>query len=224
MSLKLYYAPGACSFVPHALLERAGAAFEPQIVKLATGEQKTPEYLALNPRGQVPVLVADGVVLTQVVAIVNYINEICPAANFLPKDPMAKAQVLSTLAWMNNSAHPTFTHVFRPYYFAESEAAIADVKAFNTAKFHTVLAEVEAMAARTTSASPWIAGAHVGPLDLYAAVLMRWGGMGAGIDPLTLPKLWAHSQKVAALPGVARAIERERLNLNMYKPAEAAKP
>lgn len=218
MSLKLYYAPGACSFVPHALLELAGATFEPQIVKLANGEQKTPEYLALNPRGQVPVLVADGVVLTQVVAIVNYINDLYPAAHFLPKDPMAKAQALSTLAWMNNSAHPTFTHVFRPYYFAASEASIADVKAFNTTKFHAVLADVEALAAK---ASPWIGGEHVGPLDIYAAVLMRWGGMGAGKDPMTLPALWAHSQKVAALPGVARAIEREGIKLNMYKPADA---
>lgn len=219
MSLKLYFAPGACSFVPHALLELAGATFEPQIVKLANGEQKTPEYLALNPRGQVPVLVADGVVLTQVVAIVNYINDMYPAAHFLPKDPMAKAQALSTLAWMNNSAHPTFTHVFRSAYFAATEAGIADVKAFNTAKFHGILAELDAMVAK---ANPWISGEHVGPLDIYAMVLMRWGGMGAGKDPLTLPNLWAHSQKVAALPGVARAIERERISLNMYKPPEAA--
>jgi glutathione S-transferase len=217
MSLKLYFAPGACSFVPHALLELAGATFEPQIVKLANGEQKTPEYLALNPRGQVPVLVADGVVLTQVVAIVNYINDMYPAANFLPKEPMAKAQALSTLAWMNNSAHPTFTHVFRSSYFAATEAGIADVKAFNTAKFHTILADLDALVAK---ANPWISGEHVGPLDIYAMVLMRWGGMGASKDPLTLPNLWAHSQKVAALPGVARTIERERINLNMYKPTE----
>jgi glutathione S-transferase len=171
----------------------------------------------LNPRGQVPVLVADGVVLTQVVAIVNYINDMYPAANFLPKEPMAKAQALSTLAWMNNSAHPTFTHVFRSSYFAATEAGIVDVKAFNTAKFHTILADLDALVAK---ANPWISGEHVGPLDIYAMVLMRWGGMGASKDPLTLPNLWAHSQKVAALPGVARTIERERINLNMYKPTE----
>lgn len=219
MSLKLYFAPGACSFVPHALLELAGASFDPQFVKLAAGEQKTPEYLALNPRAQVPVLVADGKVLTQVVAIVGYINDLFPDSQFLPRDPMARAQVLSTLAWMNNTAHPTFTHVFRPYYFAESDAAQADVKAFNTARFHNVLAEVDAMAAK---ASPWMAGEQVGPLDLYAIVLMRWGGMAAGKDPQTLPHLWAHAQKVAALPAVARTLARERIQLNMYKPPDQA--
>ena len=62
--LQLYFSPGACSFVPHVGLEAIKAAggpdFEPKLVKLHKGEQKTPEYLAMNPNGQVPVLVADG--------------------------------------------------------------------------------------------------------------------------------------------------------------------
>lgn len=219
MPLKLYFSPGACSFVPHALLEMAGATFETQLVKLAAGEQKTPEYLALNPSGQVPVLVVDGAPLTQLVAIVNYINDTWPEANFLPKAPLDRAKALSTLAWMNNSAHPTFTHVFRPANFAESESGIAEVKKFNTAKYMVILRELDAMAAQ---AAPWLAGAHPGPLDLYATVLMRWGGF-AGQDPTQLPNLWAHAQKVAALPGVARTIERERLKLNVYTPPEAAR-
>lgn len=217
MTLKLYFSPGACSFVPHALLEMAGATFEPQMVKLAAGEQKTPEYLAINPRGQVPVLVTDGYPLTQVVAIANYINDTWPEANLLPKDPLAKAKALSTLAWMNNSAHTTFTHVFRPTNFAETDTSVAEVKRVMTAKYMTILRELDDMAAK---ASPWLAGAHPGPLDLYATVLMRWGGF-AGQDPTLLTHLWAHAQKVAALPGVARAIERERLKLNVYTPPES---
>lgn len=222
MTLKLYFSPGACSFVPHALLEMANASFEAQIVKLASGEQRSPEYLAINPRAQVPVLMLDGYPLTQLVAIVNYINDTWPEADFLPKDPLAKAKVLSTLAWMNNSAHPTFTHVFRPYYFAdpEKESVVAEIKRFSTAKYMTILRELDDMAGK---ASPWLAGAHPGPLDLYATVLMRWGGF-AGQDPTQLTHLWAHAQKTAALPGVARAIERERLKLNVYTPPEPAKP
>ncbi len=217
MTMKLYFSPGACSFVPHALLEMTGAAFEPQIVKLAAGEQKSAEYLAINPRGQVPVLVVDGQVLTQVVAICNYLNDRFPEHNLLPKEPMAKAQAMSTLAWMNNSAHTTFTHVFRPANFTASEGAVAEVKSFMTAKYMTVLRELDAMAAK---AAPWFAGAHPGPLDLYATVLMRWGGY-AGQDPTQLPNLWAHAQKVATLPAVARTIERERLQLNVYQPPVA---
>ena len=218
MSLTLYYSPGACSFVPHALLEIAGATFTPQIVKFAAGEQKTPEYLALNPRGQVPVLVVDGYPLAQVVAISNYINEAFPDANLLPKDALAKAKVLSTLAWMNNTFHPTFTHVFRTEKFAQTEAGLADVKSFNKATFLTLLKELDGMVAAKTS--PWLGGTNPGPTDLYAAVLLRWGSFGCGQNPELLPTLWAHVQKVGALPAVARVIEREGIKLNMYKPPE----
>ena len=57
MSLKLYFSPGACSFVPHVLLQLSGAAYEPAMVKLHKGEQHGEEYKAINPRSQVPVLV-----------------------------------------------------------------------------------------------------------------------------------------------------------------------
>ena len=56
MSLTLYYAPGACSFVPHVLLQASGAAFEPSLLKLHKGEQYDDAYKAINPRSQVPVL------------------------------------------------------------------------------------------------------------------------------------------------------------------------
>ncbi|MBP8898272.1 MAG: glutathione S-transferase N-terminal domain-containing protein, partial [Sulfuritalea sp.] len=76
--MKLYYGPGACSFVPHVGLEAIKAAtgedFEAQSVKLHKGEQRTPEYLAMNPLGLVPVLVDEGRVLTQIVAICDYLD------------------------------------------------------------------------------------------------------------------------------------------------------
>ena len=61
MSLKLYFSPGACSFVPHCMLQRTGAEYEPIMVKLHKGEQHEADYQAINPRGQVPVLVDAGV-------------------------------------------------------------------------------------------------------------------------------------------------------------------
>ncbi len=118
MSLKLYFAPGACSFVPHALLETAGAQFEPVMVKLHKGENYSADYKALNPRSQVPVLVDDGEVITQILAIVTWLDQRFPECQFLPRDPMARVRVMETLAWMNNTVHPTFTHVFMPHKFA----------------------------------------------------------------------------------------------------------
>jgi glutathione S-transferase len=219
MTLKLYFAPGACSFVPHTLLETAGEPFEPVLVKLHKGENQGPEYKAINPRGQVPVLVDGGEVITQIVAIVSYLDAKYPQCNFLPRETLARTRALETLAWMNNTVHPTFTHVFMPYKFAASEAAQAEIKSFNAALYGNLLGELEAMAAAAAQQGrPFLGGAQFGPLDAYALTLLRWGGF-AGHDPQGFPAAWTLAQRVAALPAVARAIERERLQLNVYKKA-----
>ena len=217
MNLELYFAPGACSFVPHVSLEAikaaTGQAFEPKLVKLHKGEQRTPEYLAMNPNGQVPVLVVDGKPLNQIVAICEFLDRGFPKAGLLPAEPWARAQALSQLAWMNSTVHPTFTHVFRAAEFAESEAAQADVKKVAAAKFRKYLERIQG----------WIAGAgsywhgeRITPHDSYAFTLLRWGGY-AGIDPKSLPGYLAYLERVMAAAPVAAALERERVKLDTYK-------
>ena len=88
MTLKLYFAPGACSFVPHTLLEATGTVFETQMVKLHKLENYEPAYRAINPRSQVPVLLHDGAAITQIVAIVGYLDELYPHMGFLPRAPL----------------------------------------------------------------------------------------------------------------------------------------
>ena len=214
MSLTLYFAPGACSFVPHSMLELSGAAFEPHSVKLHKNEQRSPEYLAINPRGQVPVLVDDGQVITQIVAILLHLDAKLPEAGILPASGLARTRALQTLTWMNNTVHPTFTHVFMPDKFTDDEAAKQAIRAYAAKTYRGLLDEIEAMAEQ---ASPWMMGERPGALDAYALTLLRWGGF-AGIDPTSLPATWDLAQRFAALPPVARAVEREKLMLNIYKP------
>ena len=217
--LQLYFAPGACSFVPHVGLEAIKAAggpeFEPRLVKLHKGEQKTPEYLAMNPNGQVPVLVADGKPLNQIVAICDYLDRSFPAAGLLPSESWARAQALSQLAWMNNTAHPTFTHFFRPEAFAAGDEARADVRKSAIARFRACLERIQGWIA---GASPYWLGARIGVHDAYAFTLLRWGGY-AGIDPASLPAYLAYVERVMAAPPVAAALARERIKLDSYKAA-----
>ena len=218
MSLTLYFAPGACSFVPHCLLQLSGAAYEPVMVKLHKGEQNGEAYKAINPRGQVPVLVENGQVVTQILAIILYLDQKFPEAKFLPTDALARAKAIETLAWMNNTVHPTFTHIFMPQKFSDQAESHATLKAFNTQIYQVLLKELEALVQAGTAKHTWIAGENLGPLDIYALTLTRWGSI-AGIDPTRFPVLWAHINKVAAQPAVALVIERERLQLNLYQPA-----
>jgi glutathione S-transferase len=217
--IELYFAPGACSFVPHVGLEAIKAAtgedFKPNLVKLHKGEQKTPEYLALNPNGQVPVLVADGKPLTQIVAICDYLDRRFPKVGLLPTEPWQRAQALSQLAWMNNSVHPTFTHWFRPYEFTDNEAAQAEVKRFAVEKFRKQLGRLQDW---SQAARPYWFGDKVSFHDAYCFTLLRWGGY-AGIDPDSVPQLKAYVERVVPAPPVAAALERERVKLDTYKKA-----
>ena len=215
MSLKLYFAPGACSFVPHCMLQRAGAEYQPIMVKLHKGEQHEADYLAINPRGQVPVLVDDGQVVTQILAIVLHLDQKFPDAQFLPTSPLARVKAIETLAWMNNTVHPTFTHIFMPQKFSDQADVQASLKAFNTQTYKGLLSELESFVS-AKAPSAWLSGDHLGPLDAYALTLTRWGSI-AGINPSTYALLWAHVQRVAADQDVSVVIERERLQLNLFK-------
>jgi glutathione S-transferase len=217
--IELYFAPGACSFVPHVGLEAVKAAtgedFQPNLVKLHKGEQKTPEYLAMNPNGQVPVLVVDGKPLAQIVAICDYLDRRHPKAGLLPTDAWLRAQALSQLAWMNNTVHPTFTRWFRTYIYAEGEAAQAEVKRLAVAQFREHLERIQEW---SKAAGPYWFGDRVSFQDAYAFTLLRWGGY-LGIDPESLPAYQTYIARVVQAPPVAAALARERISLDTYKKA-----
>jgi glutathione S-transferase len=219
MSLKLYFSPGACSFVPHCLLQVSGLAFEPLMVKLHKGEQHGDAYKAINPRGQVPVLLDGDQVITQILAIVLYLDQKFPEQHFLPKEPVARAHAIETLAWMNNTVHPTFTHIFMPQKFSDQTEVQAALKVFNTQLYRGLLAELDALVKISLATQAWLSGDRLGPLDAYALTLTRWGTI-AGIEPETYPALWAHVQKIASDQAVSQVIERERLQLNMLRPKQ----
>ena len=221
--LELYYSPGTCSFVIHSGLEIIrsvnGLDFTGHLVKVHKNEQLRPEYLALNPAGQVPLLLVDGQPLTQVLAIGDYLDRRFPEAGLLPADPWRRAQALSQLAFMNNTVHPTFAHVFMTHHFGEGEAVHAELKRFNKLRFQEHLERLQQWV--RAAGTPFWLGERPSLHDAYALTLLRWGGF-AGIDPQSLPELWALVQRAAATPPLAAAMARERLELSVYKPAQPA--
>jgi glutathione S-transferase len=221
MSISLYYAPGACSFVPHVGLEAIRAATGQAVsfmpIKFHKGEHRTPEYLAMNPDAQVPGLTVDGKPLTQIVAICDYLDRSFPAAGLLPADAWGRAQALSMLAWMNNSVHPTFTRVFRTEQFTDDADAQAKVRAHAVVQFRRHLERIQGWLG---CAHPWLLGERPSFADAYALTFLRWGGF-AGIDPQTLPAYRDFVARLAQQPAVAAAIAREGIALDTYKPAPA---
>jgi glutathione S-transferase len=91
---------------PRSTLTEAGAAFEVRPVNMRRGQNRTPDYLKLNPKHQVPVLVIDGQPLTENPAIQIWIHRNFPAAKILPADPMQELKAISLLSWCASGIHP----------------------------------------------------------------------------------------------------------------------
>lgn len=128
MKLRLYYAPVACSMVPYINLTEAGADFDVVPISLAKGEQKSPEYLMLNPKHKVPVLVIDGEPLTENVAINIWIARNFPQAKLLPADPKKEVQAISLMAWCASTVHPALTPNGNPRRFCDAPGSEESVK------------------------------------------------------------------------------------------------
>lgn len=104
--LTLYYAPGASSMAPHIALFEVGAPFEGRPLSFHREENKTPAYLAINPVGQVPVLVIDGRPLTEVAGILFYLARAYPQAGLLPDDAEGQGRVVSWMSFIAATVHP----------------------------------------------------------------------------------------------------------------------
>jgi glutathione S-transferase len=114
MQLILYYAPNACSLVPYVTLTEAGASFEVRPLNFRKSQHMAPEYLQLNPKHKVPVLVIDGSPLSENVAIQTWIARNFPAATLLPADPTQELHAISLLAWCASGIHPFLSRINSP--------------------------------------------------------------------------------------------------------------
>jgi glutathione S-transferase len=205
MSLRLYYAPGACSLAPHIALAEAGADYDLVRVVLSEGEQHKPDYRAINPRGRVPTLLVDGKPLTEVPAILAYLAQRFPQANLLPADPFAAAKGLELASWIASTVHPSFAQIFRGDRFTDDAAAKEALKTDGAIRFQRHLAEIEAL---FTDGRPWILGDTFSVLDAYALVVYRWAPRLA-IDQQSFPGWTAQVRRLYARPSVLTALAQE---------------
>jgi len=128
MTLQLYYTPVACSMVPYINLTEAGADFEVMPLNFSKGEHMSPEYLRLNPKHRVPVLMIDGEPLTENVAINLWIARTFPQAKLLPIDPKQEIRAISLMAWCASGIHPALTPNALPKRFCDAPDSEESVK------------------------------------------------------------------------------------------------
>ncbi len=202
--LTLYFCPGACSTASHVALEETGAPYVEKPIMLPKGEQKTPEYLKINPRGKVPALDVDGTILTENTAILTYLAKKFPEKKLMPADPFEEARCISTMAWLSNIVHPSYTHYMRPERFAPDTAAQPVVKETGKKTFWTCLQEIDGLLA----GKDWMMGKSFSVVDCYALVFYGWG-VRAELPVKELANYTALKERMLKRPAVKKVLVSE---------------
>ena len=156
----------------HIALEEAGANYEAVKVDFASGEQRKPEYLAINPKGRVPALVTDRGVLTENPVILGYVAETYKDAKLAPTDDsFAFGSMQAFNLFIGSTLHPAFAHVFRASRYADGEEAQAAVRAKALEAIGEYFALIEE---RLSDGRTWVHGDDYTVSDPYLFVMTRW--------------------------------------------------
>ena len=213
--LKLFVSPGSCARVPTIALEEVGVPFDTELVRTAINQQKSPEYLKINPKGKVPVLVVDGVPLSENVAILSWINRTFPDANLLPKaaDDFEACQQIADLAFFSGTVHPHVTRIAMPMKFISDVDLSFDIV---RSKGKEDMKPVMAMINDRLADGPWWYGDVWSVVDGYL-FWVWWRITGVGFDPAPFPRIQDHMSRIQERPSVQRAMAREAANIEILK-------
>jgi glutathione S-transferase len=202
--LKLFHAWGSCSLASLIALEEAGADYEMVLMDTKAGDQRTAEYLAVNPKGRVPALVTPRGVLTETPAILSYIPETHPSAGLLPVDAWERAQAHAFNSYLCATVHVAHAHKHRGYRWTDDAAAQAAMTAAvpgnEIACFQLIEDEM--------LAGPWVLGDAYSVCDAYLFTITGWLE-GDGVDRAQFPKVNALYDRVAARPAVRKVLARQ---------------
>ena len=128
MKLTLYYAQITCSLVSLISLNESGADFEVKRVNMRKAEQTKAEYLRINPKHKVPVLLIDGKPLTENVATALWMTRAFPKAGILPADSDTEVKAISIMAWCASGIHPHLTRLNSPAKFCDAPGSEESIK------------------------------------------------------------------------------------------------
>jgi glutathione S-transferase len=204
MDIVLYYAPNTCALAPYVTLTEAGAAFEVKPLNFRKGQNKSPAYLALNPKHKVPLLIVDGKPLTESPAIQLWIARTFPEARLLPSDPWQELQAISIMSWCSSGIHPYLSRINSP-------AKVCDLP---NADDSVVRAAREVLFENYQIADDLLAGRdfffdHFTAADAHFFWCLRRGGQ-LGVDASGFPNCMAHFERLKARPSVQRLLDYEK--------------
>ncbi len=200
----LYYASGTCAQAVRIALEEAHATHALVRLDFANQQQRTPEYLAVNPKGRVPALVTEHGTLTETPALLLYVAQRFPLARLAPlDDPFALARMQELHSYLASTVHIAHAHRPRASRWADEPEAQAAMQRKVPANMRECFELIER---RYLGDGPWALGEDFSVADGYLFTVASWL-KSDGVDIAEFPRVAAHSQRMVQRPAVQRALD-----------------
>lgn len=168
----LHWCADSGAFAPHAVLSEAGAEFQLVEVNLGSDQHYTPEFLAINPRAQVPVLtLPDGTVMTESVAMMMHLADCHPETGLIP--PVGERERAIVYRWLLFGAlnlYETGCRIGDTHHYSTNESDFAGIRA-------KALADLErywGMVAEAIGEGPFLLGPRCSLADICFLMLSQW--------------------------------------------------
>jgi glutathione S-transferase len=202
----LYYSPSSASMAIHWMLIELRVPFKLELVDFESKQQKSTEYLRLNPSGRVPTLIVDGTPRTETAALLMLLAERHPPAGLSPaQSSPERADYLQWMFFFANTLQPAYRAWFYPTEPA-GEANIDAAKVQARAQIEDVWPRIDAW----LEGRSFMVGNRLSAVDFLATMLMRWSR--------NMPKpatewsnVLAYVQRTRALPSYRAMHEAEQL-------------
>lgn len=209
MTMEIYWMSGS----PYAwrtllALEIKKAPYVSRLLEFSKGQTRTPEYLALNPRGRVPTLKDGGFVLAESMAILAYLDRKFPEPPLFGRTAEETGRIWKSISECLSYIQPNVSAMAAAIFFGSAAEKASEVREA-AGKLHAEFQTVD----RTLRATPWLAGAAISAADIalypFVEVLLRAAGKEAA-QPLDLgfqpfarvyPAIAAWMERIKALPG-----------------------
>ena len=192
-AITLYYAPGTCAQAVLIALYEANADFVLKKLDFSANEQRSPAYLAINPKGRVPALVTPRGVLSETPALLMYVAQTYPQANLAPlEDPFALAQMQEFNTFLASTLHVSHAHRPRAYRWADDEAAHAAIRAKVPQNMREGFDLIEN---HYLGDKTWVMGDQFTVADGYLYTVASWLESD-GVDIAEFPRVAAHTARM----------------------------
>jgi len=200
--MNFYYAPKTCAIASHIALEESGAAYESIRIDFSKTEQRSTDYLKINPKGRVPALVTDRGIITETPAILAFIAQSFPEAELAPvNDPFEFAQIQAFNNYLCATVHVAHAHRVRGIRWVDDPAAIEAMKQ----KVPQTMSECFSLIEEEMLIGPWVTGETYSIGDIYLFTISQWLE-GDSVDINQFPNVADHAQRMLARPSVQKIL------------------